>query len=238
VQQIRGAEEHYDWVGIYLLEDDVLILHNYIGKATDHTRIPVGQGVCGTAVAEGRDINVPDVHAIANYLACSLETVSELVVLIRDPESGEIFGQLDLDSHRRFRRLQAAGTAYVTLAVTRTELFRLMFSGRWTDRTAHPELQEEARLAFGALQEMMLGAMGQGDSQPHVDTAARAAWAMVHGIAMLLVDGRIDTPPGTGPVESAEQLARELTTVLGKGLRSLQAPSGGGSPSREWAGGE
>jgi GAF domain-containing protein len=101
VQQIQAAEDHYDWVGIYLLEDDVLVLHNYLGKATDHTRIPIGQGVCGTAVAEGRDINVPDVHAISNYLACSLETVSELVVLIRDPESGEIFGQLDLDSDRR-----------------------------------------------------------------------------------------------------------------------------------------
>ena len=53
------------------------------------------------AVAEGRDINVPDVHAISNYLACSLETVSELVVLIRDPDAGEIHGQLDLDSDRR-----------------------------------------------------------------------------------------------------------------------------------------
>jgi GAF domain-containing protein len=101
VERIESAEAHYDWVGIYLLEDDVLVLHNYIGKVTDHTRIPVGQGVCGTAVAEGRDINVADVHALSNYLACSLETVSELVLLIRDPVSGEIFGQLDLDSDRR-----------------------------------------------------------------------------------------------------------------------------------------
>ena len=101
VERIESAEAHYDWVGIYLLEDDVLVLHNYIGKVTDHTRIPVGQGVCGTAVAEERDINVADVHALSNYLACSLETVSELVVLIRDSGSGEIFGQLDLDSDRR-----------------------------------------------------------------------------------------------------------------------------------------
>ena len=101
VERIEDAEPHYHWVGVYLLEGDVLVLHNYIGKVTDHTRIPVGQGVCGTAVAEQRDINVADVHALSNYLACSLETVSELVVLIRDSESGEIFGQLDLDSDQR-----------------------------------------------------------------------------------------------------------------------------------------
>lgn len=78
-----------------------LVLHNYIGRPTDHTRIQVGSGVCGTAVAEERDINVPDVDAVDNYLACSVETKSELVILIRDPGTGEIYGQLDLDSDRR-----------------------------------------------------------------------------------------------------------------------------------------
>ncbi|MGH7539402.1 MAG: GAF domain-containing protein [Gemmatimonadota bacterium] len=101
VQRIQAAEPHYHWVGIYLLEGDTLVLHNYIGRETEHTRIPVGTGVCGTAVAEGRDLNVPDVHAVDNYLACSLETAAELVVLIRDPASGVIHGQLDLDSDRR-----------------------------------------------------------------------------------------------------------------------------------------
>lgn len=100
VRAIEAAGEAYDWVGIYLLDGDALELHNYIGKHTDHTRISVGQGVCGTAVAEDRDLNIPDVHAIDNYLACSLETVSELVVLIRRPD-GTIVGQLDLDSDRR-----------------------------------------------------------------------------------------------------------------------------------------
>jgi len=100
VRAIESAGEAYDWVGIYLLDGDELELHNYIGKHTDHTRIAVGQGVCGTAVAEDRDLNIPDVHAIDNYLACSLETVSELVVLIRRPD-GSIAGQLDLDSDRR-----------------------------------------------------------------------------------------------------------------------------------------
>lgn len=99
VREIEGAEDHFDWVGIYLLEDDeTLVLHNYIGRPTDHDRIPVGEGVCGEAVAEGRDINVPDVEERENYLACSVETRSELVVLIRDGEDGEIHGQIDLDS--------------------------------------------------------------------------------------------------------------------------------------------
>lgn len=100
VRAIESAEDRFDWVGVYLLDDDELVLHNYLGRPTDHTRIPVGRGVCGTAVAEDRDINVPDVHALDNYLACSAETKSELVVLIRDPAGGTIHGQLDLDSDR------------------------------------------------------------------------------------------------------------------------------------------
>lgn len=95
VRRIETAEEHYDWVGIYLLEDDELVLHNYIGRPTDHVRIPVGRGVCGTAVKEGRDVNVPDVSQAEEYLACSTETASELVVLIED---SDIHGQIDLDS--------------------------------------------------------------------------------------------------------------------------------------------
>lgn len=99
VREIEKSEDHFDWVGVYLLEeDDTLVLHNYIGRPTDHDRIPVGKGVCGEAVAEGRDINVPDVRERENYLACSAETRSELVVLIRDGADGEIHGQVDLDS--------------------------------------------------------------------------------------------------------------------------------------------
>lgn len=100
VRMIAASGEAYDWVGVYGLEDDELVLREYVGAPTDHTRIPVGRGVCGTAVAENRNLNVPDVHAIDNYLACSVETASELVVLIRRPD-GSIAGQLDLDSHRR-----------------------------------------------------------------------------------------------------------------------------------------
>ena len=73
-----------------------LVLEAFSGRETEHTRIPVGQGVCGTAVATGQDQNVPDVAAIGNYLACNLETKSELVVLIRRGQT--TLGQLDIDS--------------------------------------------------------------------------------------------------------------------------------------------
>jgi len=100
VEGIEAASDRYDWVGIYLLEDGELRLDNYVGEETEHTRIPVGHGVCGTAVAENRDMNVPDVRELDNYIACSLHTRSEIVVLIRDRETGAIHGQLDLDSDR------------------------------------------------------------------------------------------------------------------------------------------
>lgn len=100
VREIDGVSDRFDWVGIYLLDDDVLTLHNYVGAATEHTRIAVGDGVCGTAVAENRDINVADVCDLDNYIACSVGTRSEIVILIRDPNTGQVYGQLDLDSDR------------------------------------------------------------------------------------------------------------------------------------------
>ncbi len=81
VQRINDVGPPFDWVGIYLLGGNLLILHSYIGEHTDVTRIPVGEGVCGAAVAEARDINVPDVEAFKGYLACSFEARSEIVVL-------------------------------------------------------------------------------------------------------------------------------------------------------------
>src|SRR5256886_12943170 len=74
-----------------------LVLEAFPGRETEHSRIAVGQGVCGTAVATGEDQNVPDVAAIGNYLACNRETKSELVVLI--PCGQTTLGQLDIDSH-------------------------------------------------------------------------------------------------------------------------------------------
>lgn len=99
VKSVKAADDRYDWVGIYLFNPDenILWLHNYVGAPTEHARIPVGQGVCGTAVAERKNQSVPDVTQVENYLACSPETRSELVVLIRAGD--EILGQIDIDSH-------------------------------------------------------------------------------------------------------------------------------------------
>lgn len=96
VRLLKAERAHYNWVGIYLLEGDTLVLHNYIGKPTEHTHIPVGRGVCGTAVAERANQIIDDVTAVDNYLACSLETRAEIVVLIR--RGDEVFGQIDIDS--------------------------------------------------------------------------------------------------------------------------------------------
>jgi len=96
VQILKQEREHYNWVGIYLVEGDMLVLHNYIGKPTEHTHIPIGKGVCGAAVAEGANQIVGDVTRLDNYLACSVETRAEIVVLIR--RDMNIVGQIDIDS--------------------------------------------------------------------------------------------------------------------------------------------
>jgi GAF domain-containing protein len=100
VRQLHRAHPKFHWTGIYeLFPDNHLHLGPFVGAPTDHVFIGVGQGVCGTAVAERRNINVPDVTAVSNYLACSTATKSELVVLIRKAET--IFAQIDIDSHER-----------------------------------------------------------------------------------------------------------------------------------------
>ena len=95
-ERIRTAGSPYTSVYLYMLHGDELVLEAYAGRETDHTRIPVGRGVCGTAVASGKDQNVPDVRAVENYLACNAWTRSELVVLIR--RGSLILGQIDIDS--------------------------------------------------------------------------------------------------------------------------------------------
>lgn len=97
MEQISGLPG-YNWSGIYRLEGEELLLDEFVGAATDHVRIPVGKGVCGTAVAENANQIVEDVSTLDNYLACSLTTKSEIVVLIRD-EAGTILGQIDIDGH-------------------------------------------------------------------------------------------------------------------------------------------
>lgn len=94
--RMRESGPPYTGVYLYMLYGDVLRLDAFDGRPTDHTEIPVGTGICGRAVAEGRDLNVADVSTADGYLACSIETKSELVVLIRRHD--EILGQIDIDS--------------------------------------------------------------------------------------------------------------------------------------------
>jgi GAF domain-containing protein len=98
VKHIKASDTRYNFVGVYMLNaaDDTLWLHNYLGEPTDHARIPVGRGVCGTAVAEKKNQNVPDVTQVGNYLSCSPRTKSELVVLIY--AGNDIAGQIDIDA--------------------------------------------------------------------------------------------------------------------------------------------
>ena len=96
VEVLAAAHPSWGWVGVYLLAGDTLVLGPFVGPPTEHTRIPVGVGVCGTAVAEGRNVVVDDVRDLDNYLACSVGTRSEIVVLIRD--GGDVVGQFDVDS--------------------------------------------------------------------------------------------------------------------------------------------
>jgi len=98
VSTLKQTMPNWNWVGIYLLVDDHLVLGPFAGKPTEHTRIEVGVGVCGTAVKDDANIIVDDVRKRDNYLACTIETRSELVVLIR--HHGNIVAQFDIDSDR------------------------------------------------------------------------------------------------------------------------------------------
>ncbi len=93
----------YNWVGFYLIEKgnpgepDVLVLGPFVGAMTPHTRIPLNQGICGAAASSGHTVVVDDVKSDPRYLACSLETKSEIVVPVF--VRGKVVGELDIDSH-------------------------------------------------------------------------------------------------------------------------------------------
>jgi len=91
----------YNWAGFYMLEagtePPALVLEAFVGAMTPHTRIPLNQGICGAAASSGKTIVVDDVSKDPRYLACSLETKSEIVVPIF--VHGQVAGELDIDSH-------------------------------------------------------------------------------------------------------------------------------------------
>ena len=104
ITTLKEALPHYSWVGIYVLEGTELVLGPYLGKPSPHTRIPLNSGICGAAASEKATIIVDDVNSDPRYLACSLETRSEIVVpiiLFREPQSGLgdlVLGEIDIDS--------------------------------------------------------------------------------------------------------------------------------------------
>jgi GAF domain-containing protein len=123
VKHLKVADADYNFVGVYKFNSEAgeLWLHNYMGEPTDHARIPVGTGVCGTAVAEKKNQNVGDVSKVENYLACSPKVKSELVVLIRAGD--EIFGQIDIDSRQKDGFPAATQEAVELLADKLAEVF-------------------------------------------------------------------------------------------------------------------
>jgi L-methionine (R)-S-oxide reductase len=99
VDLLHDRFDDYSWVGIYLVEGDDLVLGPWKGpEATEHARIPVGQGICGAAAATGRTEVVDDVNADSRYLACFPSTRSEIVVPIA--YEGRVVGEIDIDSDR------------------------------------------------------------------------------------------------------------------------------------------
>ncbi len=98
VEAMKRKLPHFSWTGVYLRRGEELVLECFRGKPSPHTRIPLGKGICGAAVTEEQTIVVPDVTADDRYLACSLETRSEIVVPIR--AGGVVIGEIDIDSDR------------------------------------------------------------------------------------------------------------------------------------------
>jgi len=96
VQLLWRVRPHFHWVGIYLLEGQDLVLGPYVGRPTQHTRIPLNRGICGAAASMGQTIVVDDVNSDPRYLACSLETRSEIVVPLKRGQ--RVLGEIDIDS--------------------------------------------------------------------------------------------------------------------------------------------
>ena len=95
----RESSSNYSWVGVYLVNDQNLVLEAYAGDAeTEHVSIPIGEGICGSAAKFGETIIVPDVSKDSRYLMCFPSTRSEIVV----PISGKtgVIGEIDIDSDR------------------------------------------------------------------------------------------------------------------------------------------
>ena len=102
VERLRDNLPTYNWVGFYMIEETpgaepMLVLGPFVGADTPHKRIPLNQGICGAAATSGKTVVVHDVNSDPRYLACSIETKSEIVVPVF--VRGKVVGELDIDSH-------------------------------------------------------------------------------------------------------------------------------------------
>lgn len=88
---------HYDWVGFYISRDGELVLGPYVGQPTEHTRIAFGKGICGQVAEKKQTMVIQDVSAEDNYLSCSIDVQSEIVVPVL--KDGRFVAELDIDSH-------------------------------------------------------------------------------------------------------------------------------------------
>src|SRR5512144_2761592 len=102
VERLRDNLPAYNWVGFYMIEETLgaepmLVLGPFVGADTPHKRIPLNQGICGAAASSGETVIVDDVNSDPRYLACSIETKSEIVapIFVR----GQVVGEIDIDSH-------------------------------------------------------------------------------------------------------------------------------------------
>ena len=98
VEILKARGPDYTWVGIYELFGNELVLGPFLGKPSPHTHIPLGRGICGAAAAEKATIIVDNVHGDSRYLACSIDTKSEIVVPIM--RGCDVVGEIDIDSDR------------------------------------------------------------------------------------------------------------------------------------------
>lgn len=102
VERLQDLLPHYNWVGFYMVEEGdgaepMLVLGPYVGAETPHKRISLHQGICGAAVSSAQTVVVDDVNSDPRYLACSIQTKSEIVAPIF--VNGKVVGELDIDSH-------------------------------------------------------------------------------------------------------------------------------------------
>lgn len=97
---LKDKVSYYSWVGFYIVDKErknELVLGPFEGEPTEHTRIPFGRGICGQAAAVRETFLVQDVSKETNYLSCSANVKSEVVIPIF--KKGKVVGELDIDSH-------------------------------------------------------------------------------------------------------------------------------------------